>query len=428
MVDASALPSTSEELAATKSSPDQLVDCGDASGPDAGVPQSLTSNTSSAGAQAVAPDDPYAESVLQLMPDEGAQTATPTDLEATDTPVDAVETNNSSALDGEPSMSREQGHDQDPLTLPASGSADRGGTDFERAAMAYPPHPVFGPTPKVLPEPRGPAHIRGGRYVPDAEVDGAELLSPPFRATLRVASVRGASHRYANECRQDAFCVAPTSEAGGLIVAVADGVGSARFSHVGSYEAAQLATSRVPELLKNDEPAGRLTSWDLQEVADELASRAHQLGRSPGDLSTTLCLAAIPSAASEGDALELVLARIGDSSAYVVRGASDHGWEAVFSSPTDAESEFIDTKTAALPEQARADVRKVRVRAGDILILGTDGFLNPVIASERTRLALTRNWTRGHLPSLSEFLWTVDSRIKTYDDDRTAALIWFQGT
>ncbi|MCY0955756.1 protein phosphatase 2C domain-containing protein [Streptomyces sp. H27-H5] len=100
--------------------------------------------------------------------------------------------------------------------------------DEEAAAAAV--HPAPGPGAPV-----GARADVDGAVLPDTVVDGA--THGPL--TVRAASVRGDSHRYHAEPRQDAVVVArlgaPGEDTGVLLLGVADGVGSVPRSHLGSH-------------------------------------------------------------------------------------------------------------------------------------------------------------------------------------------------
>lgn len=174
------------------------------------------------------------------------------------------------------------------------------------------------------------------------------------------AEIGAASHvGHVRARNEDAYLTLPDSG----VVAVADGLGG----HVAGDQASQLAVTRLRELAADpDGPidGAVLSDWLLAAHA-VITERA---GAQPAlaGMGTTVVLATLPSTGAEA-----VVAHVGDSRAYATRDGSlarltrDHA---------DPVGGFITQALGlgqVVPEQ-----QSVTLRAGDQLLLCTDGLTN----------------------------------------------------
>ena len=111
------------------------------------------------------------------------------------------------------------------------------------------------------------------------------------------ASVTGVSHQRKEQPCQDYWrhCTLPTGE---LVVAVADGAGSARMAQAGAHLVVESALAAVQALRQRYQPTSRKAWRDLVARAFGAAQRtvarhAEQTGYSPRDYAATLVLALI---------------------------------------------------------------------------------------------------------------------------------------
>lgn len=330
-------------------------------------------------------------------------------------------------------------------TAPAPSAADPAGSS----------HPMSWPAGSARPEPgRGlPLHTgkRPPRYPPHplrspSLHDGDEVAAfNPYvildgctegHLTVRAASVRGDSHNWEGSCRQDSMLVTrigpPHAEM--LLLAVADGVGSAVYSHSGSYVLSRMTATYLNQdaesihaalqagdaaelgALANKAFAGAVSkqrvSWERQASSDRLTY-------SDGDYATTLHILLVP---TDPAIRERVLLGVGDGGLISLR-------QRQWLSGDEADGGILDTRTEALPHAYRtAKARLFHASPGDVLLLGTDGITNPLMQKdpEFARI-LTAAWCSGEIPSMSDFLWQVQTRAVSYDDDRTAICLW-EGT
>ncbi|MBD9703190.1 protein phosphatase 2C domain-containing protein [Streptomyces sp. ID01-12c] len=287
---------------------------------------------------------------------------------------------------------------------------------------SYPPHPLGRPS------------VRDSDlfapFSPVVLLDGAQI----GRLTVRAASVRGDSHNWEGSCRQDAMAVTRIGppEAELLLLAVADGVGSALHSHVGSYQFSRLTAvylDREAESIhaalcaRDGEELRVLATKAVAGAAAELRSawaRTAQHQPRPyadQDYATTLHVLLVPTDARIRDR---VLFSVGDGGLFVLR---DGRWE---QGDPEGGEDLLDTRTEALPHAYRSVKATVlRTAPGEVLLLGTDGITNPLTQKDpEFARHLAGAWGGPEVPSLSDFLWQAQTRAKSYDDDRTVICVW----
>ncbi|MFE1884657.1 protein phosphatase 2C domain-containing protein [Streptomyces diastatochromogenes] len=296
--------------------------------------------------------------------------------------------------------------------------------------LGVPPHSGSKP-PLYPPEPQGVPAVRPdptAALIPDMVVDGAAYGS----LTVRAASVRGDSHRYQGEPRQDSLAVTRIGRAGDelLLLAVADGVGSAARSHVGSREACRLMATSLDDhaaelaaaLREADEARfAELADDAVRGVATLLAHHAQERGDDPAAYATTLRVLLVP--LDPAVSVRGFLA-VGDGGTALLR---DGRWHLAVTEAEHPDDGMIDTRTAALPHSRTArTVLLGPARPGDVLVLCTDGLSTPLAGDGGLREFLALAWS-GAAPAPADFLWQAQYRVKSYDDDRTAVVLW-EGT
>ncbi|MFJ9833674.1 protein phosphatase 2C domain-containing protein [Streptomyces sp. NPDC101169] len=252
--------------------------------------------------------------------------------------------------------------------------------------------------------------------------------------TVRAASVRGDSHNWQGTCRQDAMTVTrigpPDAEM--LLLAVADGVGSARYSHVGAHRATRLTAEYMDReaegiysalCAQNETELCGLANKAVTGVAHELRAGWQAEARREdrvyldADYATTLHVLLVP---TDPRVRERVLFSVGDGGLLVL---AEGRWHPVNSMD---DGTILDTRTEALPH-AYSSVKAslLRTLPAEVLLLGTDGIINPLTQKDQAFADhLARAWGRPEIPSLSDFLWQAQTRAKSYDDDRTVICVW----
>jgi serine/threonine protein phosphatase PrpC len=293
--------------------------------------------------------------------------------------------------------------------------------------------PWYSPKWKKLPA-RGPSR--------DLELDLGSL------GDLRViaGSTRGTKHQYYGEENQDSFYVARTKDSNFLVVAVADGVGSAEYSSYGSrFITHFVANSLARDLNENPEISTGAIQKLIRRFVTEASDRMQQWR--PGDLyapsieptednknivSSTLCLAIVPTIAAENGDRSIVLACVGDSPCYTL---NNEGW--TIQSFATKEGELLEHGTHALPAALGAtplmDIISFEMKSSDVLVLMTDG-IGTSLANGDTPVG---RWLAPRLygPQLMtdfihvlDYVQTLTADRQGEDDDRTLMVVYdFEG-
>lgn len=243
--------------------------------------------------------------------------------------------------------------------------------------------------------------------------------------TVRMASVRGYSHRYNGLPRQDDAEVAFSPRSGAVIFAVADGVSSATKAHLGARAACEAAVQAIRRELNAD--TGQV---DWVAVLDHVVDRMFRLAavtlgqnrptqQAVLDLmATTLVLGyAVPAQNGPG----VVLVQIGDTSAWLLRRGQ---YRSVLAEKHDPRQPVISSTVTPLP-CLPDDINPVTVRlpADGVLLIGTDGFGDPLGDGEGQVGRLFADWLATPPPGTA-FAHLLDFSRETFDDDRTLVAIW----
>ena len=289
-------------------------------------------------------------------------------------------------------------------------------------STVVPPIIVGAPSPVVEPAVMG-ASFRPLPYRPDTIIDGWTVDG----VTVRGASLRGHLHRFNGTPREDDFALHRLPD-GRVIALVADGVSEAHQSHIGSAVAVRSAaewlhTSLPPETTSTDwQHCFASVAWTLNEQAKGL------LGLAQPDpvmtetlLATTLVCAVIET--SEANTLRAHVAAVGDSSAWVLSNSSFHD---VLRPRDDASSAITSSEVTGLPRVPNGIAPTVvDLHPGEVLLLGTDGFGDPLGTGEGGVGNLFRQLLgQPQPPSQLEFAHALDFSRAAFDDDRTLVAIW----
>ncbi|MGP4002732.1 protein phosphatase 2C domain-containing protein [Streptomyces sp. 8N706] len=269
-------------------------------------------------------------------------------------------------------------------------------------------------------EPKPPC---GASYRPDTICDGWST----DELTVRVASVRGYSHRYRGSPREDDVAVAVHQPTGTLVFAVADGVSSAAQSHLGATLACRTAVDNILEQLDSGAAA---VDWEqtVRNAAYQLIMRitggrkptADEVQEAERQFATTLVAGTL--VAQRHGVPRLSLVQVGDSSAWVLRG--DGRVVALLESKYSAPGELVSSAVEPLPRVPK----QVEARVGElppdaVLLVGTDGFGDPLGDGTGQVAELFA----GHLrtpPPARALAHLLDFSRETFDDDRTLLAVW----
>jgi hypothetical protein len=335
----------------------------------------------------------------------------------------------------------------------------------------------------------------GYRIYPDHERNSPTL-------DVRAASVRGISHRHDGVVRQDSYCIGQSSQGRYLVVAVADGVSNASLSHLAAEQTVRSIVAGLAERIDDEHPdqidwcaefrTVVTQSW-LGPLRDHLTSvvgdptRRLLLERNPelpedfdvvqlsdselgAVMATTVIVAIIETADEDGAGHRVWLARVGDTSGWLLRrfDASATGqvaegsapepepaekddevaavmsiessietvietepepvpqgrWSSLGSVKNDGE-QIAESGTAALPSFHDRSVFTdlVRLDSGHALVLMTDGIGDPLGGgSGMVGDHIAELWSDP--PAPLAFASHCDFARKSFDDDRTAVAIW----
>ena len=220
-----------------------------------------------------------------------------------------------------------------------------------------------------------------------AYVDGdvAAVGIPGWRAVG--ASRRGRLHAHQGRYREDALALASWPR--GVVMAVADGAGSAPLSRVG----AELATRTLAAHASDDAALARALDQGMQAAQERLVRLAEASGVARSALRCTLLAVALVddgagnarlASAQVGDG---VVARVGRDGTVSRLGRGDSG---EFSGEVSC---FLPDPCA--PERARASVAVGDARDVALVLVASDGIEDPFYPIERTGGLVARQLLGG---------------------------------
>ncbi|WP_146164278.1 protein phosphatase 2C domain-containing protein [Pseudosporangium ferrugineum] len=282
--------------------------------------------------------------------------------------------------------------------------------------------------PPVVGRPVGtfaPRPSTAAAYRPDYVADG--WATPRF--VVRAASVRGYSHRNTGEPRQDDVAVAWHEPTGAVLFAVADGVSDAPLSHIGATSACRAAIGAMTAGLDGGD--GRV-DWDglLRGAAWQLCEQARlslglpEIDREAAErhMATTL-VAGLVRPGPDGPMVELV--QVGDSSAWILNTRVPR-YQCLTPTKFRVGDEVFTNAVVALPRVPAVEVRHGTMSRDEVLLVGTDGFGDPLgdgdnLVGDHFSDALRT------VPPVLKFANDLDFSRETWDDDRTLFALWPYG-
>ncbi|MEU6382598.1 protein phosphatase 2C domain-containing protein [Streptomyces bauhiniae] len=294
--------------------------------------------------------------------------------------------------------------------------------------------PTYAPEPTALPA-ADPEEL--AELVSDTVLEGARYGA----CTVRAVSLRGDSARYRGEARRDALLVARfgAGEQALVLVAMATGARAAPGAHRAAAEACRWigqAVGRSHERLVEDLRADR--RGDLKSGLNRLTDRTlGKLRAASGEPTASLRCLLLP---ADPDCRTRVFFGAGEGGLFRLRDGEWRSLEpAVPAVPAvpgegtpDGDRLTMDLGIPvppspyepAEPPQTPFRFRAAIARPGDVLMMCTSGLADPLRGEASLRAFLGRRWSRAAAPGLAGFLADVQTRVKGYADDRTAAAVW----
>jgi serine/threonine protein phosphatase PrpC len=262
------------------------------------------------------------------------------------------------------------------------------------------------PTVPVLPD-----RLTLGQHgvVADSGILAGGLVS------LRAASVQGLSHRSGATTRQDSYSFAADEHR--IVVAVADGLGSAPMSHLGAEAVARAAAAVALTGGIRDVAAAAFAALDA------LQDRHH---RPAQDFATTLAVVVVDIGTAEGP-WKVSAAEWGDSRASVhIPGSVVDGhpdWRRIAAATA---GELYGNTVRPLPVFKEPTARGTADwSAGEMLLVASDGIDGQLAASNPVGHGLASAWEST--PSLWQFIADVAFDRAGARDDRTAVCLFRPG-
>lgn len=266
-------------------------------------------------------------------------------------------------------------------------------------------------------EPKG-----GAAYRPDTVVDGWATPS----CTVRAVSVRGYLHRFHGVPREDDIAVAAHPASGAIVAAVADGVSGAPLAHLGSTLACRTVVDFLLRCLDSESvdwpELVRCASWSLVDYAARQRGGDADPEEAERLLATTVVAGLVQSGA-DGTARASVV-RVGDSSAWVLRGKA---WQPVFPAKIDPLADVFSSDVTGLPRVPESVVpEEFELPAGSVLVLGTDGFADP-LGDGTGQVGRRFADCLAQPPPALGLAHLLDFSRETFDDDRSLIAVWPTG-
>jgi hypothetical protein len=258
-------------------------------------------------------------------------------------------------------------------------------------------------------------------YRPDTIFDGWAT----GRFTIRLASVRGYSHRYNGTPRQDDAVVACDPASGAVIFAVADGVSGARQSHLGAAVACRTALNNaVRQLAAGHYPIDwaevtNAAASELIACATNLLEQENPKVEAVEELMATTLVAGCVTLADRGALVSIM--QIGDSSAWILQKGR---YRCVLEQKHKPGATIITSVVSSLPRiSGRPRCAQFQLPENSVLLVGTDGFGDPLGDGDGKVGRLFAEHLRTP-PVPRALAHLLDFSRETFDDDRTLLGIW----
>lgn len=286
-----------------------------------------------------------------------------------------------------------------------------------------------GGSPIIIGKPVAVFEPRPAVWTPGDTAYRAEMVADGFGTnwySLRAASIRGYDHRWYGSPRQDDLAIHVLDQRR-LAIAVSDGVSAASHSHVGAAVVTRFAANWLAANWESGASADTLSwdqmvshaAWSLAEQAGALLGTAPDPQWAAEHLAATLTCVAVEF--SEDGSAEVWGTAVGDSGLWILKGGSRYE-SVIGAKPIDAP--IFSTAVIPLPwVPSSVGVAHTVARPGDVLLVGTDGFGDPLGDGN----GLVGDHFRSHLatpPAVADFVRVLDFSRELFGDDRTLVAIW----
>lgn len=275
----------------------------------------------------------------------------------------------------------------------------------------------------------------------DIVIDGVTLCDQDAEPALhlRAASIRGLSHRHYGKVRQDDYAFRATEDGRWLVIAVADGVSAGENSHMAAEIVVVEGCQQLADMLAVTSPEQVDWAGLLHDLSNRILDRGQselaRAGSAVTDLSdrdvartmATTALFAVIGLATEGsDNVRPVYSLAhGDTGAWLLSPSEEVPWRPLGQVKAVDGSGVVSSSTFALPliPEAIAPAVVTALRPGHALVLMTDGIGDPLgSGTGEVGQFLAAEWATP--PAPLEFAAQLDFARKSYDDDRTAVVVW----
>jgi hypothetical protein len=217
-----------------------------------------------------------------------------------------------------------------------------------------------------------------------------------------------------------------------LVVAVADGVSEGVYSQVAAETAARSACKVVVDQLDRNggvdwnQVARRISlriidEAEYRQISAPPASATvdQRLAACLATMSTTLVVAVVHRLPKHGGFRTDLCVVAGDSGVYLLR---DGALVQVVGGKADSES-ITTGSVRPLPGNVHVQPLTIDLLPGDVLMVGTDGFGDPVgDGAGEVGTTIATRWVQP--PTIDRFFADVNFYRRSYDDDRTVVSLW----
>jgi len=244
--------------------------------------------------------------------------------------------------------------------------------------------------------------------------------------TIRAASIVGPGHRCADPAtpRQDAYRIGRDRDDRHAILAVADGLSSARLSDIGAAAAASHAVTLLREAVQLRPGIDGLEATRIYaEIAKSMTEQADARGAESRDIASVLITAVLEEPAEPGGDARAWAAWIGDCSGWVLL-PGEKRWQFCIGDRKDSGFELATNEVASYLPDSPYQVRQhtFLLPPDSALALVTDGISDAWATLDEANRYFAKSWRRPRPAAV--FLNDIGYDARQLVDDRTAVVVW----